>query len=167
MGKGIGGKGGKPIRIKHPKHAKRQREKEEALKSELLKTAYSQYSESYMRTHKTDKVPRPITVDDLKQKIMPYIASASDEMPAEIYDVIPSLAGSAGGAAYGPKGQIAGEIGGQMFSEFLKWGIEDDGFELIVDFVKDTVEDIKDFLSDVGSVVEDVWSDVGSAFGFW
>lgn len=148
-----------PVEVKEQEYA-------ETLKYDLLKKAYSKYSETYMKVNKTGNVPTPLTVDELKRKVMPFVGPALDELHPDIYDILPSLAGTAGAVIYGPHGQIAGEIGGQVFSNFLKWGIEENGFNLIVDFVKDTMEEIKDVISDVGTSFEDIFSEVGSILKF-
>lgn len=156
-----------------------------ATKENLVRKAYHLYTEDYMRNYKTRDVPHPVNIEQLKSKIKPYVNAAAEKLPPEIYDVVPSLtelskgnyaeagyellpvAAGLGGSLLGPEGKVIGEIGGRILSDFLRWGIEQDGFKKLVDFVSDALSEIGSFVDDVISEGESIFSDVGSALGWW
>lgn len=156
-----------------------------ASKDNLVKTAYKLYAEDYMRFNKTASAPVLKTQEEVQNAISPYLQAAAEKLPPEIYDIVPALAelntdnlkeaayglaptvGGMIGSAFGPEGKIIGQIGGEVLGAFIKWGIEEDGFEKIGDFVADAVSEIGDFVDDAVSEVGSFISDVGSALDLW
>lgn len=178
-----------PEKVLMPKQVKQEihdkMSKAFANKITLLKQAYKMYSEDYMKVNKTAKPPVLRSNDQVVSAVSPYLQAAAEKLPPEIYEVVPALTdlstdglkeaayglgGTVGGmvgSMFGPEGKIIGQIGGEVISAFIKWGIEEDGFEKIGDFIADAVSEIGDFIDDAVSEVGSFVSDVGSFLDLW
>lgn len=135
---------------------------EQAKKSRLLRESYKAYAVDFKKaTGMLPAIPKDAT--QLMGTISPYMEQAASMMGGDIYDLVPSLGGMAG-SAFGPEGKIIGEIGGKVIGDFLRWGIEEDGFKKIHKLAMDIIDGVVDFAEDVFDFVEDAASEVGSFF---
>jgi hypothetical protein len=135
-------------------------------KRRLLRDSYKAYLIDQKKNGVAPKHPK--SSKQLISTIMPYMSQAAGMQAGsgdfDVYSLIPSLSGAAG-SAFGVEGKIIGEIGGQVVAEFIRWGIEEDGFKELVNVAEDIIDGVIDFAEDaaseIGSFLGDVVSDAG------